>query len=34
MALCFSGCWGWFVPYSFQPSFWQFKEICQLDPEI
>ena len=37
VALLFSGCvwgWGWFVPYSFQPSYHKFKEICQLDPEI
>ena len=37
IALCFNGCfwgWGWLVPYSFQPSFKEFKEICQLDPEI
>ena len=33
--LCFNGCgWGWLVPYSFQPSFHKFKEICQLEPEI
>ena len=36
ITLCFSGCWGrgWLMPYSFQPSFHKFKEICQLDPEI
>ena len=37
IVLCFSGCywgWGWLVPYSFQPSYHKFKEICQLDPEI
>ena len=37
VALLFNGCisgWGWLVPYSFQPSYHQFKEICQLDPEI
>ena len=33
IALCFNGC-GWFVPYSFQPSYHKFKEICQLEPEI
>lgn len=33
--LCFNGCgWGWLVPYSFQPSYHKFKEMCQLDPEI
>ena len=37
VALLFSGCvwgWGWLVPYSFQPSFWQFKKMCKLEPEI
>ena len=34
MALCFSGCvggWGWFVPYSFQPSYHKFKKMCKLN---
>lgn len=26
--------WGWFVPYSLQPSYHEFKEMCKLDPEI
>ena len=37
ITLCFNGCFwgrGWLMPYSFQPSFHKFKEICQLDPEI
>ena len=33
ITLCFNGC-GWFVPYSFQPSYHKFKEIRQLEPEI
>ncbi|RDU59240.1 hypothetical protein CQA53_11570 [Helicobacter didelphidarum] len=28
----FSGCgWGWFVPYSFQPSYHEFKKMCKLN---
>ncbi|RDU59577.1 hypothetical protein CQA53_11390 [Helicobacter didelphidarum] len=29
----FSGCsgWGWFVPYSLQPSYHEFKKICKLN---
>ena len=30
--LCFNGCgWGWFVPYSFQPSYHKFKKMCKLN---
>ena len=30
--ICFNGCgWGWLVPYSFQPSYREFKEICELN---
>ena len=30
----FGGCvgWGWFVPYSFQPSYHKFKKMCELYP--
>ena len=34
IALCFSGCywgWGWLVPYSFQPSYWEFRELCKIN---
>ena len=32
ITLCFSGCgWGWFVPYSFQPSYHKFKNLCKLN---
>ena len=32
IALCFNGCgWGWFVPYSFQPSYHKFKKMCKLN---
>lgn len=37
ITLCFSGCFwgrGWLMPYAFQSSFKEFKEICQLSPEI
>ncbi|MGX3045817.1 hypothetical protein [Helicobacter sp. T3_23-1056] len=35
VALFFSGCGSWFiVPFSFQPSYWEFKKLCELDPEI
>lgn len=37
VVIVISGCtggWRWFVPKSFEPSFREFKEICQLDPEI
>ena len=33
LVLLFGGC-GWFVPYSFQPSYWKFKKMCKLDPEL
>ena len=37
ITLCFNGCgWGWFVPYSFQPSYHKFKEKAnggKLDEE-
>ncbi|EKR7690024.1 hypothetical protein P9E95_001744 [Campylobacter jejuni] len=26
--------WGWFVPYSLQPSYHEFKEMCKLEPKI
>ena len=26
--------WGWFVPYNLQPSYWEFKKLCELDSEI
>ena len=30
--LCFNGCgWGWFVPYSFQPSYHKFKKMCKME---
>jgi len=29
--ILFSGCgWGWFVPYSFRPSYWGFKKMCEV----
>ena len=32
ITLCFNGCgWGWFVPYSFQPSYHKFKKMCKLN---
>ena len=37
ITLCFNGCFwerGWLMPYAFQSSFKEFKEICQLDPDI
>ncbi|OBV28474.1 hypothetical protein BKN38_09690 [Helicobacter sp. CLO-3] len=32
----FGGCvgWGWFVPYSWQPSYHKFKKMCELDQDI
>ena len=32
--LIISGFWRWFIPYSFEPSYWQFKKLCELDPKI
>ena len=31
----FSGCvgWGWFVPYTVQPSYYEFKKIARLEPK-
>ncbi|WP_235630686.1 hypothetical protein [Campylobacter coli] len=26
--------WGWFVPYSLQPSYHEFKEMYKLEPKI
>ena len=23
--------WGWLMPYSFQPSYWEFKKMCKLN---
>ena len=32
VALLFSGCGSWLiVPYSFQPSYWEFKKLCKLN---
>lgn len=34
ITLCFNGCfwgWGWLMPYAFQPSFKEFKEMCELN---
>ncbi len=32
VALLFSGCGSWLiVPYSFQPSYWEFKRLCKLN---
>ena len=32
VALLFSGCGSWFVvPYSFQPSYWEFKKMCEIN---
>ena len=35
LVFLFGGCsgWGWFVPYSFQPSYHKFKKICELDTD-
>lgn len=31
-ALLFSGCGSWLVvPYSFQPSYWEFKRLCEIN---
>lgn len=32
--LIISGFWRWLIPYSFEPSYWEFKKLCELDPEI
>ncbi|MGX2972734.1 hypothetical protein [Helicobacter sp. T3_23-1059] len=32
VALLFSGCGSWLVvPYSLQPSYWEFKRLCKLN---
>ena len=32
VALLFSGCGSWFiVPFLFQPSYWEFKKLCELN---
>ncbi len=33
LVFLFGGCsgWGWFVPYSFQPSYYKFKKMCKLN---
>ncbi|RDU51465.1 hypothetical protein CQA49_09565 [Helicobacter sp. MIT 00-7814] len=35
LVFLFGGCigWGWFVPYSLQPSYWEFKKIARLEPK-
>ena len=35
VALFFSGCGSWFiVPFSFQPSYWEFKELCKINYDL